>query len=202
MSVNSQKNNNNLVVASGNMGKVEEFKQLLSGLSLNIISQPDGVKVDETGETFSDNAKLKALYVAKFTGEFALADDSGLVVEALDGAPGVYSARYGNTDKERVDRLLRELLPFKNRNASFISSLCLASAEDGVLFEVEGRCEGIITYTARGNKGFGYDPVFEVRGTGLTFAEMRAKDKRLLSHRGKAFEALMPSLKKLFSLKY
>ncbi len=186
-----------LIVASGNLGKIEEFCQLLFHLPLNVRGQPEGFQVEETGKTFAENARLKALTVASATGEWALADDSGLSVKALSGCPGVLSARYGNSDEERIQRLLKEMEPFDDRSAFFSSALCIASPTDKILLEVEGKCEGLITKEPRGSRGFGYDPIFEVLHTRLTFAEMEREHKQTLSHRGKAFALLEPGIRKL-----
>ena len=196
----SQKNRSkpSLVIASGNLGKVREFRKLLMDLPVTILSQPEGLQIEESGKTFVENARLKALAVAKATGQWAMADDSGLSVDALDGAPGVYSARYANTDEERICRLLEDLEPFADRSAHFSSAICVASPEEEILLEVEGKCEGLIIEEPRGINGFGYDPVFEVYGTGLTFAEMEIENKQMFSHRGKAFALLRPELEKLF----
>ncbi len=187
-----------LIIASSNPGKIKEFKKLLSFLPINISPQPEDLNVIETGTTFAENARIKALSVAALTDKFSLADDSGLSVEALDGAPGIYSARYADSDEERIKRLLKEIEPFENRNAIFIAALCLVSQEGKVLLEVEGKCEGFIVDKARGNNGFGYDPIFEVKSIGLTFAEMNKEQKEKFSHRGKAFKALLPGIKKIF----
>lgn len=188
-----------LVVASGNLGKIAEFRELLSDLPLNIIPQPADLVVNETGITFHENARIKALAASSYTEEWALADDSGLSVEALDGAPGIHSARYANTDTERINRLLKELELFQNRDAIFTAALCVAH-EGKILLEVEGRCEGVITRVPRGKGGFGYDPIFEVKGLGITFAEMGIEKKKLFGHRGRAFKLLFPGLKKLLGV--
>lgn len=185
-----------LVIASGNFGKVKEFRELLAELPLTVVPQPDGLIVDEIGTTFAENARIKALTVSSYTEELVLADDSGLSVEALNGAPGIYSARYAKTDSERINRLLKELEPFDDRNAVFTAALCIAK-KGKIILEVEGRCNGVITTTPRGEEGFGYDPVFEVLDLGKTFAEIGIQKKRLFGHRGKAFELLMPGLKKI-----
>ena len=189
-----------LVVASGNVGKIKEFCQLLSCFPLNVIGQPEGFYVEETGQTFIQNARLKALAVACETGQWSLADDSGLCVEALSGEPGVHSARYAKNDPERINRLLIELEPFSNRDAYFSASLCIASPQQKILIEVEARCEGTIALAPRGKAGFGYDPIFEVGGTGFTFAQMSEKQKQLMGHRGSAFSLLEPKLKELLRL--
>ncbi len=189
-----------LFIASGNLGKIKEFKDLFSLYPLTLCGQPDGFQVEETGQTFQENARLKALAVAKKTGSLSLADDSGLSVDSLGGEPGVHSARYAKNDEERIRRLLSEMEPFGNRYAHFTSALCIASPDDHILIEVEGRCDGVITKTPRGENGFGYDPIFEVKDTGLTFAEMETQKKLLFGHRGNAFKLLEPRLKKYLGI--
>ena len=188
-----------LVIASGNQGKVREFVGLLSGMPLKVKAQPEGLEVEETGNTFTDNARIKALAVAAKTGEWALADDSGLSVDALNGAPGVHSARYAPSDPERIARLLQALKPGDNRNARFCAALCVAAPDGTVLLEGEGQCKGWITRSPRGDQGFGYDPIFEVEGTQKTFAEMSLQEKKSHGHRGRAFALLEPRLRQLLS---
>ena len=188
-----------LVIASGNAGKIREFEGLLKALPVNVRPQPEGLEVEETGTTFAANARLKAIAVARVTGEWALADDSGLSVDALDGAPGVHSARFAPTDPERIARLLTALNGSSQRKAHFCAALCIAAPDGRVLLEVEGRCQGQITRTARGEQGFGYDPIFEVDGTELTFAEMPLAEKKQHGHRGRAFAALEPQLRELLA---
>ena len=182
-----------LMIASGNLGKIKEFRLLLRNFPIQVQSPSNGFEVNETGQTFAENARLKALEVAKQTGEWALADDSGLCVNSLLGAPGIYSSRYAKNDKQRINRLLKELDKFEDRRAHFKAALCIAS-ENRVLLEVEGICEGVITHLPRGKNGFGYDPIFEVLGTGRTFAEMGIEEKKALGHRGIAFNLLVPGL--------
>ena len=188
-----------LVIASSNPGKIHEFENLLRALPLNVRPQPESLEVEETGSTFAANAQLKAKTVACVTGEWALADDSGLSVDALDGAPGVHSARYANSDPERIQRLLNALQNCSEREAHFCAALCIAAPDGRVLLEVEGRCQGRITTAPRGDQGFGYDPIFEVKDTGLTFAEMALSEKKQHGHRGRAFTALEPKLRKLLA---
>ena len=188
-----------LVIASGNVGKIREFEGLLKALPVNVQPQPAGLEVEETGSTFAANARLKAIAVARATGEWALADDSGLSVDALDGAPGVHSARYAATDPERIARLLKALNGSSQREAHFCAALCIAAPDGRVLLEVEGRCQGRITQIPRGDQGFGYDPIFEVEGTSLTFAEMPLAEKKQHGHRGRAFTALEPQLRELLA---
>ena len=186
-----------LVIASGNQGKIREFQGLLSSLPLDVVAQPDGIDVEESGSTFAANARIKAEAVAKRTGHWALADDSGLSVDALDGSPGVHSARYAPTDAARIQKLLDALEGNGNRQAHFSAALCITDPEGNVLVEVEGRCEGLITAAPRGDQGFGYDPIFEVAGTGRTFAEMALSEKKSHGHRGRAFALLEPRLQDL-----
>ena len=166
---------------------------------LDVQPQPEGMDVEETGSTFAANARIKAKAVATTTGHWALADDSGLSVNALGGAPGVHSARYAPTDPERINKLLSALSKTSERDAQFCAALCVAAPDGSVLIEVEGRCDGRITTLPRGEGGFGYDPIFEVSGTDLTFAEMPLSDKKAHGHRGRAFALLEPRLRALLS---
>lgn len=168
-----------------------------------IEAQPGGLEVEETGATFAENARLKAIAVARHTGAWTLADDSGLSVDALGGTPGVFSARYGNSDAERIERLLGELalaqacLASPNRAAHFAAALAVAQPDGSVHLEVEGRCDGVILDRPRGSGGFGYDPIFLDPETGLTYAEMDAAHKGKVGHRGRAFAKLSPLLSNL-----
>ena len=191
-----------LVIASGNAGKVREFGQLLEELGLDTQPQPEGIEVEETGATFAANARLKAEAVAKATGQWALADDSGLSVDALGGAPGVHSARYAATDAARIERLLQELNAAgahepSSRSACFTAALALADPSGRVVLEVEGDCPGEILRERRGDGGFGYDPVFYVVEAGLSFAEMSKELKAELGHRGKAVKRLKAGIRGL-----
>lgn len=186
-----------LVIASANQGKIREFQGLLCHLPLEVRPQPAEIDVEETGTTFAANARLKALAVATSTGAWALADDSGLSIDGLDGAPGVHSARYAPTDPERIEKVLLALDGQRERSAHFSAALCVAAPDGTVLLEVEGRCDGRITEAPRGDQGFGYDPIFEVGGTGRTFAEMALVEKKSHGHRGRAFSLLEPQLERL-----
>jgi len=156
-----------------------------------------GLEIEETGATFADNARLKAIAVAQATGQWALADDSGLCVTALGGAPGVQSARYADSDAARIARLLRELDGASDRSAHFTAALAVADPSGAVVLEVEGHCAGLILEAERGSGGFGYDPIFWVPESGLSFAEMDATTKGTLGHRGRAFALLEPRLRAL-----
>lgn len=183
-----------LVVATGNPGKLQEMQHYLADFAWELALKPADLEVDETGTTFAENARLKASQVAAATGEWAIADDSGLAVDALDGAPGLYSARYGSSDADRIARLLRELAEASDRRAAFICALAVARPDGRIACEAEGRCPGEIAPEPRGDGGFGYDPVFYVPEAGCTFAEMSRDRKREVGHRGRAFAALIPAL--------
>ncbi len=179
-----------LVVATGNPGKLREMQVYLADLGWELQLKPPELEIEETGDTFAANAALKASEVAIATGKWAIADDSGLAVDALDGAPGIYSARYGKTDPERIERLLLELGNELNREAQFVCAIAIANPDGAIVLQVEGICRGEILRTPRGTGGFGYDPIFYIPQAGLTFAEMTPEIKRYHSHRGKAFELL------------
>ena len=188
---------NTVVVATGNPGKLQELQAYLKDLNWELALKPDELDIDETGETFLANAQLKARGVALATQQWSIADDSGLVIDALKGAPGIYSARYGATDEERIDRVLRELGTETNRQAQFVCAIVLAKPDGTIALEAEGICPGEILHHPKGNAGFGYDPIFYVPEVGLTFAEMSAIQKHELSHRGRAFALLQPRLQEL-----
>ncbi len=184
---------------------MREFAALLAELPLLVRPQPEGLEVEETGDTFAENARLKAEAVARATGCWALADDSGLAVDALGGAPGVHSARYAPTDPERIARLLAELIATgatddARRGAAFVAALALADPGGTVRLAVEGRCEGRILAASRGAGGFGYDPVFLVPELNLSFAEMDKATKGRVGHRGRAFALLEPELRGLLGV--
>ena len=186
-----------LVVATGNSGKLEEMKAYLLELNLELQLKPEEIEVEETGETFIENACLKASEVAKATGQWAIADDSGLTVDALNGAPGVYSARYGTTDRDRIDRVLRELGDSTNRKAAFVCAIAIARPDGSIAINLEGICPGKILHTPQGDGGFGYDPIFYVPAEQKTFAQMSPEQKQVISHRGQAFKVLLPQLQEL-----
>ncbi|MBE9179654.1 RdgB/HAM1 family non-canonical purine NTP pyrophosphatase [Oculatella sp. LEGE 06141] len=188
-----------LIVATSNPGKLKEMQAYLTDSSLNweLALKPDSLEIEETGTTFLDNARLKASQVAQAMNQWAIADDSGLAVDALGGAPGVYSARYGKTDRERIERLLFELGNEPNRQAQFVCAIAIARPDGKIMLETEGICPGEVLDTPRGRGGFGYDPVFYVPDQQMTFAEMPPETKHAVSHRGRAFQILLPQLKSL-----
>lgn len=184
-----------LFFATTNAGKLRELSRLVEGLPLQVVGRDAfGTlpEVEETGTTFAENARLKAMAMAEATGLWCLADDSGLAVDALDGAPGVQSARYvEGSDRDRYEALLRALQEVSDdrRQARFHCALCLAGPE-GVLLEAEGRCEGRILRAPVGEGGFGYDPIFGVGQDGPSMATLTPAEKQAASHRGAAFREL------------
>ncbi len=190
-----------LVLASKNQHKLIEMQTILGQLGLEVVLESQvgvDVDVDETGVTFMENALLKARAVCEASGMAAIADDSGLVVDALNGAPGVYSARYGGkaSDAERTAYLLENMaeVPAEQRTARFVSAIACA-LPNGRVVTAEGTCEGTITYETRGDNGFGYDPVFYVPSIGKTFAEADGAEKNAISHRGNALQAFLQAWK-------
>lgn len=186
-----------VIIATKNKGKAKEFESLFSPRGYEVktlLDIPDAPDVEETGTTFEENAILKAEEIAGRLGCIVISDDSGLMVDALDGRPGVYSARYAGLQKDdqaNMDKLLRELedVPEEKRTARFYCALAVASPSQETL-TVSGTMEGFITEAPRGENGFGYDPVFFVKEQGKTTAEMSQEEKNKISHRGRALQAL------------
>lgn len=184
-----------LVLATRNLGKTRELRELLKDFPVKIKNLSDFgpiPDIEEDGTTFDENAFKKASFTAKVLGLPALADDSGLEVEALGGVPGVHSARYAGpsaTDQEKSAKLLQEMKGKANRRAAFMCVISIA-VPSGVALTYEGRCEGLITEVPAGDNGFGYDPVFFYPPMQRTFAQLSAQEKNLVSHRGKALAAL------------
>lgn len=196
------------VIASNNQKKIEELDRILSPLEIYAkTAQQLGKElpeVEETGSTFEENAELKAKAACESTGFPAIADDSGLVVDALDGRPGIMSARYageGATDEEKINKLLSEMMASgsSDRSAHFECVICCYFPSGEKLF-AHGRCDGTIGYAPRGKNGFGYDPIFFVEGN-KTFAELSDNQKDVMSHRGKALKELSAILKKKYDIK-
>ena len=186
-----------LVVATTNRGKLKEIAQLLDGAPVELATladYPDIAAPEETGRSFADNARLKALYYARHTGELTVAEDSGLEIDALDGVPGIESARYGGADASYPEKfaLIYDALRRRKTAGSTARFVCaLALAQKGhVLFETRGTVEGEIAPEPRGTGGFGYDPIFLYPPFGCTLAEATAEQKGSVSHRGKAFSKL------------
>lgn len=193
---------NVIVLATRNNGKTREFRQLLADFPVEIKSLNDFgpiPEVEEDGETFDDNAYKKALFTAKALGLPAMADDSGLVVAALDGAPGVKSARYAGedaSDQDNLAKLLKNMEDKIDRRAAFECVISIA-VPSGPALTYEGRCEGEITREPRGTSGFGYDPVFFYQEYGRTFAELSSEEKNSVSHRGRALREVVAEFDKI-----
>ncbi len=191
------------IIASNNAHKAQELNRILNPLGIKALTaRQAGVElgdVEETGETFAENARLKARAAFELTGMPVVADDSGLMTDALGGAPGVYTARFAGenaTDGENINKLLDEMkdVPENKRGARFVSSICCI-LENGEMIEASGFCEGKIAFEPKGSGGFGYDPVFLV-DEGKSFAELSDSEKDKISHRGRALRSLKAELEK------
>jgi XTP/dITP diphosphohydrolase len=188
-----------IVIASKNAGKIAEFQRILSEVGISVITDIDFPDVAETGSTFEENAILKARAVSSFTNLPALADDSGLAVEALNGAPGIFSARYSGRhgdDAANISRLLEDLKGVldENRRAKFVAVLALVTP-DGRELLVRGELEGKIRNQPTGTNGFGYDPIFEPENLNRTLGELSPSEKDAISHRSKALRDLTPKIR-------
>lgn len=190
-----------LILASNNAKKLKELRAILADTGVEVIPQREAgcdFEVEETGETFEENAYLKASAVTKATGEAAIADDSGICVDALGGAPGVYSARFtGNhadSDEVRNRFLLEKLKDAEQRSARFVSCIC-CTLPNGDILRSRGECEGEILHAPRGENGFGYDPVFLVKSAGRSMAELSAEEKNRISHRAVALRRFQEELR-------
>ena len=188
-----------LILASNNAHKLEELRAILSSLGMEVVSQKEiglDLEPEETGTTFEENARIKARAVMQATGLPAIADDSGLCVDALNGAPGVYSARYGGEgldDTGRYRLLLENMRGQSPRTARFVSVITCCFP-NGDILTARGECEGTIAFAPMGEGGFGYDPVFFLPRLKKTFAQLTADEKNAISHRGRALEAFRVKL--------
>ena len=192
-----------LIPASNNANKLKEFRSLVADLDIELLSQKEAgcdFEVEETGTTFEENAYLKASAVTEATGIAAVADDSGLCVDALGGEPGIYSARYGlghaASDEERYRYLLQKMEGVEDRSARFVCCIC-CTFPDGSVIRSRGECEGEILLAPKGQNGFGYDPVFHPLCLDKSMAELNPEEKNAISHRGKALRAFIEELRKL-----
>lgn len=189
-----------IIIATQNPHKADEINEIArifncTDISFETINKSLNFDVEENGLTFEENSFIKAKEANKLTSEYTLADDSGLCVDALDGAPGIYSARYAQTPQKRIDKLLNELKNSDNRKAKFVCAITLINPKGEVIFTSRGECKGEIALTQSGSHGFGYDPVFVVEGTGKTMADMSEDEKNRLSHRSLALQELFKYLK-------
>ena len=196
-----------LLIATTNQGKIRELKGLLANLPViirNTSEFPNLPEPEEIGLTFAENAILKARYYAQATGIMALADDSGLEVEALGGKPGIFSARYAGaeaTNEEKIAKLLFELKQTENKErlAKFVCSVAISDKDGNIIFLTDGICQGVIAQVAQGTKGFGYDPIFIPEGFSKSFGELYDEIKQKISHRGRAILKINEFLREFLS---
>ena len=195
-----------MILASNNAHKMSEMRAILADLGVELLSQREAgcdFEVEETGTTFEENAYLKAIAVTRATGMPAIADDSGLEVDSLNGEPGVYSARYSgsheHTDAQRNEYLLKMLegVPLQDRTARFVSSIC-CTFPNGDVLRARGTMEGKILFAPEGKNGFGYDPLFLADGQTVTNGLLTAEQKNAISHRGKALRMLQEELRNYY----
>ena len=190
-----------ILIASKNLDKVKEIKEMLKNPNIKVLTIkdfPDLPQIEEDGKTFTENAIKKACKLSQYTGKICLADDSGLEIDYLKGKPGIYSSRWGNSDEERIRKVLELLkdVPKNKRGAKFICVLVLAFP-NGRRYIVNGECKGRISVNPRGEYGFGYDPIFIVPEYDKTFAELGEEIKNRISHRGKALKKIIKIINKL-----
>ena len=204
-----------IVFATGNAHKLQEINEIAQGSDIEFILPPEGFNPIEDGKTFEENSLIKAREAARVSGIMSLADDSGLCVEVLGGAPGLHSARYAQTAQARIDKLLNVLKDEKNRKAKFVCAMTLVDKDGNILFQTRGECYGEIAYSQSGTNGFGYDPIFLVEegknGSAATddnltsrtvvsaegkktMADMSEQEKNEISHRGKALRKVLEYL--------
>ena len=201
-----KENVSEIVLATTNRGKLAELREMLSGTEIRVSGLDDFDELPpavEDGDTFAENARRKAIYYSRLLKKMVLADDSGLLVDALDGAPGIYSARFAQVetnDRTEQDRANNEKLlallgdiPRLERTCRFCCCLCLGSPQE-ILLEVEGFVDGVITDVPRGSNGFGYDPIFYLPDRGKTIAQLPPEEKNSISHRGRALRKLIEDL--------
>jgi len=190
-----------ILIATNNLGKVKEIKDILDGRQIKILTIKDFPhlpKIEEDGKTYQENAFKKARKISEYTGKICLADDSGLEIDYLKGKPGIYSSRWGNSDEERINKVLKllENVSINKRNAKFVCVTVLVFP-DGKTYMVKEECKGVIGFQPKGEHGFGYDPIFLVPEYEKTFAELGGKIKNQISHRGKAMRRMINIINKI-----
>lgn len=185
-----------IVFATGNVHKLKEIQEIAKDTGIEFILPGDGFHPIENGETFEENSLIKAKEAARVSGKISLADDSGLCVDALKGAPGIHSARYAETPQERIDKLLNAINGKTVRSAKFVCAMTLVDKNGNILFQTRGECFGEIAEKQSGINGFGYDPIFLTKDTDykLTMAEMSEEEKNQISHRGRALRNVLKFL--------
>ena len=185
-----------IVFATGNAHKLQEVNDIAKDSGIEFILPPCGFDPIEDGETFEQNSIIKAKEAALLSNNIALADDSGLCVEALGGEPGIYSARYDETPQKRIDKLLKNLAPFGNRRAKFVCAMTLVDNNGEILNQEIGECLGVISNSQSGDNGFGYDPIFIAEGYDITIAQMSEEKKNQISHRSNALRKMIEYIQK------
>lgn len=180
-----------IILGTGNQHKVFEVNEIAKDYGITFISPDGDFSPVENGRTFEENSIIKSKEASKLTNKISLADDSGLCIDALDGAPGLYSARYAGTQQEKISKILDELKSVSDRKAKFVCCMSLADAEGNIIHVTVGECHGQIIKEAKGINGFGYDPIFLPDGYNITLAEMSEDDKNLISHRGRALRQML-----------
>ena len=186
---------NKIVFATGNPHKLQEVNEIAKNSGIQFILPPEGFDPDETGKTFEQNSLIKAREAARISHKISLADDSGLCVEALNGEPGLKSARYAPTNDERIDKLLFNMEGIKNRSAEFVCAMVVVDKNGQILFKTQEKCKGRILEKRTGVNGFGYDPVFFVEGINKGMAELSDVEKSKISHRARALNNVLMWLK-------
>ena len=186
-----------IVLATSNKHKVQEINDMVAGSGIEFILPPEGFDPIEDGDTFEENSKIKALEAWKISKTWTLADDSGLCIKALGGKPGIHSARYAETPAKRIERVLREMDGISDREAEFVCAMTLVNPDGKVEFACRGICKGSIGEKPSGQNGFGYDPIFLIKGTNTTMAELSEEDKNKISHRSRALKQIFSKLQTL-----
>lgn len=185
-----------IVFATANPHKLQEVNAICEGSGLEFVLPADGFNPIENGNTFEENSLIKAKEAFRVSKTYALADDSGLCVEALNGAPGLYSARYAGSQDEKIEKILAELEGEENRKAKFVCCMTLLNEKGEMIFQTTGECHGSIVEKRKGVNGFGYDPVFLVNGYDKTMAELPENEKNKISHRANALVKVLDFIKK------
>lgn len=185
-----------IVLATSNKHKVQEINDMISGTGIEFILPSGDFDPVEDGETFEDNSLIKAKEAWKVSKTWTLADDSGLCINALNGRPGIHSARYAETPAKRIERVLNEMKGIENREAQFVCAMTLINPNGEVELACRGVCDGSISETPRGENGFGYDPIFLIKGTNTTMAELSEEEKNKISHRSNALRKVVEHLSK------
>lgn len=189
-----------IVFATSNPHKLHELNEICADSDIEFVLPSEGFAPIENGSTFEENSLIKAKEAFRVSKTYSLADDSGLCVDALDGAPGLYSARYAGTQDEKIEKLLGELKGFENRRAKFVCCVTLLDDKGEMIFQTVGECHGSIVKERKGINGFGYDPIFKADNYDCTIAELSEEEKNKISHRGKALKNFLEFMHKNFNI--